>query len=547
MKWLVVLAIICTSARAQQPVSAKIVDGETLQPVPFASVGVVGTALGTSSNATGDFTLQLAPERKVKITCIGYQSLELDSLTEGQLIKLQPTTTQLAELIIFNKSVNPQKIVRRAFASVEKNYPDKPFFQRFFYRHYCKDGSRYGRLIEAFADTWKAEGYHRLVKQRKRGEAIRITHLRRSLDQTAAARGHEPIAVSSVLQADIAAYQLLEGTPHISVFESLSNLKYNLERYQFTLEGITVYDNSDAYIIAYQSKPDSILTTSGYVQAPKAKGTLFVATDTHAIIKAEETKLDRFDSLHSTVYYRLHEGRYYPYHLIREGTNAAPGAPPHWYHVEMVSVDIQHEQQYQFSSEPPTRESLLKLEYDSLFWRNASLLKATPLEEEIIADLGGGRSLSQQFKRYQTYETNLAITGDNGDDRFRWLQNEVRSQQPMFLAFWSSASSQYLYELEFVKQLHVRFKEEIVFVMLCLDDNDETWKTNMNKFNLFAHGMLNFRIGSNALTAKQYQVNELPRYVILDRNGQVMNAHASRPFDPKLEDELRAAVDTEQE
>jgi len=196
-----------SAAFSQQLVEGTIIDEETGKPVPFASIGVVGTSKGTSSNLNGQFSISVKEPFSLMITCIGYESSTANSIDEIKLVKLKPMVTQLEAITITDKRVNARKIVRKAFSGIPKNYDTGAFLQKFFYRHYCKDNDEYGRLIEASVDVWKNKGYR--VPQASAGDEdeIRVTQLRRSLDKTTMAQGHDPILLGYILETDIVGYQ----------------------------------------------------------------------------------------------------------------------------------------------------------------------------------------------------------------------------------------------------------------------------------------------------------------------------------------------------
>lgn len=541
----VLLMILISAGQllAQQVITGKVIDADTGKPIAFVSIGIVGAAAGTSSNQEGEFALQSFPQAQIKFSCIGYQSLTVEAQTIRHTIQLKAEATQLPELVVFDKSVNAQKIVKKAFSSLEDNYATSSFFQRFFYRHYCRDDDKYGRLIEAFTNVWKHNGYRRTRTQAEENEEINVTHLRRSLDRTAAAQGHVPIAIKSILQADVAAYQLSTAPQHLSLFGEVNELRATIHKYKFNMLGITRHDDEEVYIIGYASREDSILTTVGYKKSPGAVGTLFITTTTHAIVKAEEVKFLASDTVRSSAYYRKHQDKYYPYHLIREGKMSS-GNSSHWYHVELASVEIKHEPQHQFTAKEPGRDELLRIPYDSAFWHTANVIKATPLEESIIHDLGGGQSLNEQFKMYRDFEANINNGGDRGEQKFYWLRNAIKGKQGMYVAFWSSSDTRHLYELEFMKRHHAAHKDNIRFVLLSLDDDNATWQQTMTRFNLFANGIINYRIGTQSGILREYNVRELPRYLLFSPGGTLIDTQAKRPFDPQLEEQLKMIATT---
>lgn len=101
------------SAYSQQvTVSGKITDEQTGEPVAFASIGIKGTGIGTSSNFDGLYTLKFTGRKdSLTISCMGYRQLSVKlSTAERQVynIKLKPSSQLLKEVRVSPRSyVNP--------------------------------------------------------------------------------------------------------------------------------------------------------------------------------------------------------------------------------------------------------------------------------------------------------------------------------------------------------------------------------------------------------------------------------------------------------
>jgi thiol-disulfide isomerase/thioredoxin len=539
MRWGVIFLVFGPAAFCQQLMEGKIVDADTGEPVSFASIGIIGTSKGTSSNLNGQFTLPIAGSVTLKITCVGYESKEISAKENIQLIKLKPSATQLNQIVIFSKAVNPDKIVRKAFAGISKNYVNQPFLQKFFYRHYCKDDSVYGRLIEAFVDVWKQDGYRSIQKSAGDKEQIRVTQIRRSLDNTVMAEGHEPIAVGNILQADIVGYQTPQRSQHISFYTDVSNLKTDFENYSFVFKGSTTYDGEDVYEISYTYKKDSVLTTSGkYLALTEISGLLYITMDTHAIIKTEEIKKYGPNYIRTSAYYRKYKDRYYPYQLSRDGENHHADKTSHSFHIDLMSVEMQTDITEKFMGREPGRAELLKIPYDSVFWSTNTILKTTPLELEIIRDLGKGNSLDKQFYLYRQYEMNISDGGKNGVEKFNWFKEDSRGKRIVYLFFWEGDCKPYLADVEFAKRLHKKYRNQVTFVFVSLNDDEIQWQQTVSKYNLTSDGIINYRIGKNTEIQKFFKVKEVPSFILISRNGEVSD-FAKHPSNPLLEEDFK--------
>lgn len=534
--------VISSTAFSQHAIEGLVVDKETGTPIPFVSIGVVGTSRGTTSNLVGQFSLIISDSASIKVTCVGYESQVLSSFEMMRLVKLRPIVTQLNTIFITNKPINPTKIVRKAFSKIGDNYDRKSFLQKFFYRHYSLTNSVYEKLIEASVDVWRHEGYRFTRSSFGENEGVRINQLRRSLDITEMVQGQKPLWLGNILQADIIGYQtVMKDTPP-NLFEERSNLRDDFSDYRFTFDGITTYDGDEVYKIGYVYKKDSVLTTAGYKALPKISGSLFITTDTYAFVKTEDVKHDEVNTIHTSAYYRKYGNKYYPYHLMREGENRFMDEKFRSFHIELMSVEIRQGETERFTGREPGREELLSIPYDSLFWDNSPILKATPLEEEIIHDLGGGISLNRQFYLYRQYELNVTDGGNHGEEKFSWFKDNSRGKRILYLCFWRSSfdSLSDLIELERIKRLNQLYKNKITFVFLSLENDEKTWKQLLTKYNMFADGIINYRIGSSSEITEEYKIKKTPSFVILSKDGSIFDLNAKHPSDPLLEKDFKS-------
>ncbi len=544
IKWFILFFAVSSTAFSQHVIEGKIIDKETGEPIPFASIGVVGTTTGTTSNLDGQFSLTVSGSTSIKVTCLGYESLVINSHEEMQFVQLKSAATQLNAVLITNKAINPNKIVRRAISKIEVNYNSQPFLQKFFYRHYSLKNSVYEKLIEASVDIWKHDGYRFTRKNFGEKEEARVTQLRRSLDITGMVQGQRPLWLGNILQADIVGYQATESNP-LNIFEEPSNLWTDFPSYRFTFDGITNYDGQEVYKIGYVHKKDSVLRTSGYKILPHVSGSLFITSDTYAFVKTEEVKYDEVNTVHSSAYYRKYGDKYYPYHLLSEGENRFMDQRFNSFHLELMSVEIRHGEAERFTGREPDRDELLNIPYDSMFWTNHAILKTTPLEEDIIQDLGGGISLNRQFYLYRQYELNVTDGGNRGEEKFNWFKNDSNGKRILYLCFWESPFDSFsdVLELEYIKRLNQLYKNKITFVLLSFDNDETTWKQLLTKYNLFADGIINYRIGKGSEAAGAHKIKKTPTFVLLSKDGSLFDLDAKRPSDPLLEKDFKFLIE----
>lgn len=543
IRWFLFLVFVSSAVLGQQKVEGVIQDKETGEPVPFASLIIMGTPHGTSSNLEGQFSLVVPDTFSVKITCIGYESLTVTSSEALLLVKLEPSTTQLAAIVFFHKEVNPGRIVRKAFSRIDENYDTESFLQKFFYRHYTRRDSLYERLVEASVDVWKHHGYKHQRAVAGEREEIRVTQLRRSLDIMGMVQGQKPLHLGFTLQSDFVGYQANPEQKHPGFFETASNLKADFDLYKFSFDRVTTYDGHEVYKIDYALKEDSVLTVSGYKPLPQITGSLYITTKNFAFVKIDEVKFDHFVSVRTTAYYRKQGRKYYPYHFIREGQNFFIDHRYTSFHVEMISLDIRHGGPEKFTGREPDREALLKLPYDSMFWNTTSILKATPLEDDIVRHLGRGLTLNKQFFLYKQYEQNVTDGGNDGETKFNWLLNSSKGKRILYICFWDENFKLHLPDFEYIKQLNLKYKHHITFVLVSLLSDETQWKQLLTDYNMFSDGMINYRIDRNSDIVKRFNAKHPPAYVLIPAEGDA-DVNAKNPKNPLLAEEFGALIES---
>lgn len=314
-----------------------------------------------------------------------------------------------------------------------------------------------------------------------------------------------------------------------------------MDKYTFSFVGITTYDGKEVYEVAYSLKKDSVLTTSGYMLMPQSVGSLFITTKEYAFVKTMDIKFWGMDTVKTTSYYTPYKGKYYPYHLIRDGKSTTRDKSTHWFHVELMASEIQTDAYEEFYGKEPGKFDLLRIPYDSVYWNNNTTLKTTPLEDEIIRDLGSGVSLNEQFLQYQQFELNRIQSG-NGDEKFNWLKEESKGNKALYVGFWSSACVACIVEIEAARKWMRKYQDKISFVLLSLDSDETKWKKTIEKYNLNTTDFIHYRIGEKSITASSYQLTQLPHYLLIDKNGTTVDINAKHPGNPLLIDDVELLI-----
>lgn len=529
----------------------QVLDRNTKEPVPFVNIRLNDFYYGTSTNLDGRFELKLTPERfkakdLLRITCIGYQTLifELAPLDPAlyQTVYLDPVSTELQAVTIKSprarrrENVQAKTVVMNAMGRVPQNRPKNHFLSNAFYRHYCKEDDTYVRLIEAGLDIYQSKKDKQFVQIPEQKLAFEVTQLRRSFDFTASSKlEHTHFSLNFLLSNDITAY------------EFHNPLRRNLDQYEFSFMDTTQLDNEEVLIIDFEPRELKAGQTN-------YEGTLYIETKKLAFLRADITertiRKSKIDSTHTTlkkqVFFQKIGGALYPdrvisdleaYHFSIDSVSAEiTDQVRHEAHVELMNNAIFPKNRRAISGKEPTQQALRKITYDSVFWNNYTVLKATPLEEKIIQDLSEKMTLNKQFESFNKLEEGTESVIKTPE--FKAILDQYAGT-PTYVVLWAGWSVPNFYELIASTALRKLIKKEkINFVMVSLDDNDADWEMNrdLNGLNLTGvkHHRLDFEFTSDII--RKFFGNVLPSYLLFDLNGEVYDKVPPLPNAAEVKD-----------
>ncbi|GAB3299841.1 peptidase associated/transthyretin-like domain-containing protein [Hymenobacter tenuis] len=123
------LPFLGLNARAQG-IAGKVVDAKTGQAVPYASVGVLGTAKGTTGNAEGEFVLSAGPQSRLVVSELSHRP-DTVQVTGSQplLIRLQPAAVELPDV---QPGAYTAELLKKAYRHLQ--HANRPRYGQAFYR-----------------------------------------------------------------------------------------------------------------------------------------------------------------------------------------------------------------------------------------------------------------------------------------------------------------------------------------------------------------------------------------------------------------------------
>ena len=99
---ILIAALMCSAAFAQNiSVSGNVTDASTGEPVPYASVHLDGTTLGTNSDSEGHYSISVPFDGKLVFSSIGYRTTEVTVASSGTIdVELHPDSEFIDETIV---------------------------------------------------------------------------------------------------------------------------------------------------------------------------------------------------------------------------------------------------------------------------------------------------------------------------------------------------------------------------------------------------------------------------------------------------------------
>lgn len=116
--------------------------------------------------------------------------------------------------------------------------------------------------------------------------------------------------------------------------------------------------------------------------------------------------------------------------------------------------------------------------------------------------------------------------------------NEVinkNDSEILYIDFWASWCAPCRAEMPASKKLHDEYAlKGINFLYVSIDDNVIAWEKASKQMRLTESESYLLPNSKQSEIAKKFKINSIPRYIIIDKNGKVINRDAPRPSDPKI-------------
>jgi len=366
-------------------IKAVVRDAQSKDPVPYVSVSIAETGIGTITNQSGEFMLKVPFSDSIQnllISHVGYnqQSIPIELFLNHPVdIYMQTKIVPLEEVIV--GIVNPQKIVREMLNSRNVNCQSDPVYFTNFYREGIEKKNTIVSLTEAVLQIYKT-GFDASTD-----DQVKLLKMRKI------SNNEEQDSIVLKMRAVIDASLRLDIIKYIPDF-----LDLNTENpYNYTKIDMAVTDSSLAHVIAFEQKPG--------ITEPFYKGELYIDANNSALLAAHfevnpqyiNKATDLFvlkkpkgvdikpENADYYVYYKYWNGKYYLNHIrgdlifkIKKKNSFFQSSKSIHTFFETVVCKIDTVDVKRFSSKEsiPTRNvfSETKFRYDDRFWDDFNVI-----------------------------------------------------------------------------------------------------------------------------------------------------------------------------
>nr|WP_299170532.1 carboxypeptidase-like regulatory domain-containing protein [uncultured Allomuricauda sp.] len=249
-------------------IKGQLLDSESKQPIPFASIYLKDKPIGTTTNTEGYFIFHIPDELKttvVVISAMGYTSIERKSISFSRdaELSLVPQINQLDEVLVggrATKVLKAKEIVKKAYKNIAVNYPMEPYFLEGFVRDLQKENETYVEYLEC-AIKFKYQGV--LVKKEPEVELLGVRTNSFSQRHPWNENSERKNSIIDLIEDDFIRFD----------YGPILGKK----GWKYEIAGIESYDNRLVYKISGMDEPFQ-------------KAVLYIDTETFAFVRVELTR-----------------------------------------------------------------------------------------------------------------------------------------------------------------------------------------------------------------------------------------------------------------
>jgi len=127
-----------------------------------------------------------------------------------------------------------------------------------------------------------------------------------------------------------------------------------------------------------------------------------------------------------------------------------------------------------------------------------------------------------------------------------WVDLSDYSGKVLYIDFWASWCGPCRRQFPFAKKLQQKFSakqlKQIVFLYISIDKNKQAWERGILQ-NQPEGEQLHSPGNWKSDAVKFFKISSIPRYMLIDKNGKIIDPNAKRPSDPAIFDDILRLID----
>ncbi|MBD2714937.1 carboxypeptidase-like regulatory domain-containing protein [Microvirga sp. STR05] len=370
-------------AQAQIQLRGTVIDKDTRETLPFSSVVVRNTTLGTTTNVDGEFTLNV-PKLPVTLLVseLGHLKDTIRVTSASEPLKL-PLATAAVALPEVKVGSYPFQLVDRAYRQMQAHY-DQKFYGKAFYRQLTRIDKQPTELQEV---VWNVKSSNARI------------------EGTAIAQGRYAAVPSMTNFSNFSLYTKSYGLydANADTTKSLALLSPNVvKNYLLELKGIVSGADSTKGGIAeidFETRPE--------LTKYRSEGTIWIDIDSYKVVRYH-MKSPNFTGSTSNPNQKFRNTQLEIEMAFRNDDPAVAVAPLEYMKVNLAADLVSGKQAtpltvssftffYDTTTKPTTipyarvsvqdrdLAAIKAIKYDPEFWANNPVVQRTPVEDEVIA------------------------------------------------------------------------------------------------------------------------------------------------------------------
>ena len=152
--------------------------------------------------------------------------------------------------------------------------------------------------------------------------------------------------------------------------------------------------------------------------------------------------------------------------------------------------------------------------------------------------------INERFNRFVKMEGSRAgeIIGKNINNKIIKLSSF--KGKLIYLDFWATWCGPCVAELPNSIKLQKKFKnnKDVVFVFISIDQDSKKWKNYLIKHPELTGIHINLSEGNIEEVRNLYSIYGIPRYLIIGKDGKILDSSAERPSSDKIEEDLKSLL-----